>query len=1158
MSTVIGRVAVKVIPDTKDFRRQLERDLREIERTTKVDIRVNIDTSDVTRQAREASAQAQRNLKDIKIHVDLDNGDAVQRAIAKIDRELEKLREIEIEVEANEESLRELRDDLERVLNQVKSVKIKVDEADPASVRKAIESINAEIRKLDEAEIEVRFDKVSLEGLRDELTNKLNEAYDKVQENVQQRLNNIKVHPLLDDSQVREALRQLERDFEKLENLKSKLTVELDNESRRQVEREIEDLEDKIDKIKSTIDVDVVSAAARAELAVLARNRVVELIVKVNEKSLVVAGTALAGLSGARLLGDYIDNIGTSLSNLDKNLPKITTLVLGLASIGSAALTASSNVLAMVSSLASIGPAALALPGILGGMAIGVGVMVAALKDFNTVFPDVKKSFSEMQDLISKNFFAEAEGPLRSMLDVLLPQLSSGFASTATALGKFFGGFADGVKGLLVDELASMFEDLAESIEIATSGTDAMVGVITTLGSVGAGYLPRLAQWFVDITTEFDTFLSKAAADGRLQGWIDTGVAALKDLGSSLGSIGGIFLALGDAAEQAGGSTLAVFADTLDRIQATVETPAFQTGLIQAFTGAHQAIDLIARTSGPALTNFFTSFASTLQTILPMAGEAIGVLVKALADAMATPAFQGSLVAMFTGLKNGIDALVPAIEPMVTAFGSIMEIVGTLAESIGPVLGAAFAYLSDTLVILTPMIQDLITYLGEKLLAAVNIIGPAIVALAGFFAEHETTAKLLAIAIGTTMVGAYIAAQIAATVAAAKIIVANVSLVASIIGMVATFLLQSYIWIAQWVIMATAATVNAAKIVAQWLLTNTAGAVVAVASATAAAVAYIAQWVLLAARSAANAALIVASWLLTNTAGAAVAVARATAAVVAYIAQWVLLAARSAASAALVVAAWLLTNVAGAAVATAAAVAAVARYVAAWVLLGTQAMIRGAMVAAAWLLALGPIGIIVAAVAVAVVLIIRYWDQIKSAFQTGVRAVIGFVQELPGKIKGFFSDAGSWLVGAGSKIIDGLLSGIRAGFDKVKGALGSLTSMLPDWKGPPKKDATLLVGAGQLIIDGLIKGLESRYGAVRKSLSGLTDDIAGETFTTPGIGTSGVRAGVGSGLGTQVAGTEAGSGGVTKILNYYAAPGSSVSSEDDLFAAASRTRMVGW
>jgi hypothetical protein len=51
-------------------------------------------------------------------------------------------------------------------------------------------------------------------------------------------------------------------------------------------------------------------------------------------------------------------------------------------------------------------------------------------------------------------------------------------------------------------------------------------------------------------------------------------------------------------------------------------------------------------------------------------------------------------------------------------------------------------------------------------------------------------------------------------------------------------------------------------------------------------------------------------------------------------------------------------------------------------------------------------------------------------------------------------------------------------------------------------------------------------------------------------------------LGARLAGTLtdalSGEGHVTKVLNYYAAPGPSISAEDDLFTAAGRARMVGW
>lgn len=117
------------------------------------------------------------------------------------------------------------------------------------------------------------------------------------------------------------------------------------------------------------------------------------------------------------------------------------------------------------------------------------------------------------------------------------------------------------------------------------------------------------------------------------------------------------------------------------------------------------------------------------------------------------------------------------------------------------------------------------------------------------------------------------------------------------------------------------------------------------------------------------------------------------------------------------------------------------------------------------------------------------WNGMKSGVKSGVSAVLGFVRSLPGKIRGVFSGAGSMLLGAGKNIINGLLRGITNGFGAVKSKLSELTNLLPDWKGPAKKDKTLLTENGQLIIDGFTKGLESRFGGVKKKLGDFTNDL---------------------------------------------------------------------
>lgn len=109
--------------------------------------------------------------------------------------------------------------------------------------------------------------------------------------------------------------------------------------------------------------------------------------------------------------------------------------------------------------------------------------------------------------------------------------------------------------------------------------------------------------------------------------------------------------------------------------------------------------------------------------------------------------------------------------------------------------------------------------------------------------------------------------------------------------------------------------------------------------------------------------------------------------------------------------------------------------------------------------------------------------------QAKVGEIVNYVQGIPGKITGVFSNAGSILSGIGAAIIDGLISGIRSKFDDVMGTLSELTSKLPDWKGPREKDKILLTPAGEALIEGLIRGIDKRKVSLNKTLTKLTGFI---------------------------------------------------------------------
>lgn len=212
---------------------------------------------------------------------------------------------------------------------------------------------------------------------------------------------------------------------------------------------------------------------------------------------------------------------------------------------------------------------------------------------------------------------------------------------------------------------------------------------------------------------------------------------------------------------------------------------------------------------------------------------------------------------------------------------------------------------------------------------------------------------------------------------------------------------------------------------------------------------------------------------------------------------------------------WAWTTQKAQAIAGAASTAvAAARVVASWVVMGAQAMARGAMMAAAWLLALGPIAIVIAAVAGVVVLVIKYWDQIKAAIATAAKALWGIIKGAFGLIKTVITTyVGMWVAvirGAWNTIkavvsgaVNGVLGvikgvgkvvGIVRGFfadavSAVSGKFGEIISLVTGLPGRIISGlgniGQLLIGAGKDLIQGFINGIGQMAGLIVDALVGL-------------------------------------------------------------------------
>lgn len=1106
----------------------------------------------------------------LKLYVDPSSMSSLEAAIKQVEAELAKTNQIEIPVDLDRDSLLNLHDRLSQELADIATVEITIDHGDLSSVKRAIARIDAELEKVFSRTISLKADPDSLKQMRDDLQAQLDQVEmtqkleidaqvnldrQKLQllvDRVNDALSDITWAPSVDEAKLEKTMAEIESTLIRIEELDASITVDMDPLSKRKVELEILALKRRLESLKADINPTVDKeklAVAEGLLKLLTRTRDVVIKPVIDNAAFRRSMRFLGQLSGGRILFDKFDVFVNFMNNFDKYAPKIAQFGLGIAGLGAAAISSVANMLSLAGSITTVAMAAIPLPGILGGMIVGLGASVIALKDFKNQIPQVTGLWTEMQNVIKRNFWDVARKPIAEMVNTLFPAFTRELKATSTALGGFFGSFARELTQKLGPALGGMFASLNESIKIATNSTGAVANIIKVLGQFGASYLPRLAQWFVDVTDKFNQFLTKAYEDGSLKRWADAGIQALADLGTVLWQIIRIFGGLISAAQEAGGSVLSSLADGLKKVADIVNSPLFHDSLVGVFKSAFAAMHSIATIAGPAVAGFFQQLAVLLNAILPMVGTAIGTLVRDIAKALSTPELTRGFTALFAGITRGVQALTPIWVPLAKAIGMLGEPLGLLIDLMAQLLTSGLKSLLPTMEAIMPSITKLIKVLGDGLLTVMEALEPVWEDVADAFAEFLSSGVVPAV-----------------TKAVDALVPVLVDL-APILGDVATTILEGLTPVLPILAKCFEDVMEKLGPLLPKLIEDLAPILPVLAEAIVDIVGAVAPLLPKLAELLENleplvpAMVSLAIFALPLVVGAIKAVAGVIGFVIDVI-NWLA-----------DVITWIVEKVQEVSDKINDFLDGVSKkgeefrawlsemWPKLWAGIQQYFSMKIEEIKRIWNGALDGIGFYLSSKldgikrawngawdAVGAYLSMK-WNSIKESCSTALSSVTGFFSGLPGKITGALGDLGQLLVKAGKSVIDGFVNGIKDKFGAVKDTLGDLTDKLFGWKGPPERDRVILFDAGQLVIDGFVRGLESRYDVVRKSLRGLTDDVAGTdmgAINVPGMSTR---------L-NQLAG-QANNGGpaAQRILNYYAAPGSSISSEEDLFTAAGRSRM---
>jgi hypothetical protein len=599
----VGRLSIRVVPDTTKFRRELRKQLETIERTTRMTVNVN--------KAR------------------LDN--------------------------------QAIREDIRRQMQDMKNVEV-------------------------EADVRVTIDKAKLKK-----------------------------------TTLRKSIQE---QFDQFDDIRVKIAAEIANKEH--FEKEVRDMVDRASRNEAKISANAFTAIASRQMAFVSRDRIVNLIVRVNKKSVAAAMTTLAALSGARLSWKWIDDLANFAKDLDKNLPKILNWTTGITSLIGAIFATGSGLVGLGQGLFSILPAMLVLPGLLLNAVGSVTALIVALRNAGDELSPLKDDMSELGEIINSAFWKEARQPIIDLVQGLMPQLRNAFHDLSQGIGEFTAAMSRAFgEELAGGRLESIFAGIAEGWRVLGSGASGFAGALVSLSQIAATYTPRLAGWFVRQANTFDAWLKAIAEDGRLGDWMEDAIDSMYDLWDATRGLAGVFAGIWRAADQAGSGGLEGFGKLMLKWREVVNSADFQRGLSAVFRGSYTAMSAFGdaiRAIGRLVADLDVAF----ETFIGSAGKFLGGLLEGAADALNQPAVDEGIMQLSQGLIDALEGILPHLPRIAETFGGFLGLLGDLAGTLLPTAASALSALMPSIDTLIGAIQDVLPGLAEATTKVIDELGPAV------------------------------------------------------------------------------------------------------------------------------------------------------------------------------------------------------------------------------------------------------------------------------------------------------------------------------------------------------------------------------------------------------------------------------------------------
>jgi hypothetical protein len=429
-----------------------------------------------------------------------------------------------------------------------------------------------------------------------------------------------------------------------------------------------------------------------------------------------------------------LDQMKKGLSEAGSALGSALKFNLGAAGIGElpALATALTTVAGAVQQLAGAGAV---LPGVFAGVAADVGTAKLALLGVGDAFKAVEKAsdgsaknvqaanealaklapnaadfvksvaslkpaFDGLQKDVQGKFFAGLGQEVKDLAHADLPLLQKGLGGIADAfnqnLKQLGASLSSGSSQGLLDRILGNTGDAQARLSKAI---DPIIHAFGTLAATGSDTLPRLADGVGKLADRFDHFITAADSSGKLDKWINDGIAGFDHLGNTLLNIGKIVTDLTGAAG-GGGGLLNWLDQGSSKLQAFLSSAQGQETLRKFFADGREELQQllpILQNLGPIAAGAFQAARDATGIWLPVIKEATDVLaqdpglVHAVADAFLAWKFVGVITGVVDAVKGLTTALGLVGPAAATAGTEAAAGLAPLAAALGPIAAALAA-----------------------------------------------------------------------------------------------------------------------------------------------------------------------------------------------------------------------------------------------------------------------------------------------------------------------------------------------------------------------------------------------------------------------------------------------------------------------------------